>query len=717
MASLQSLLATSLSVNEEGSIAQNAPHVVGLLLSGQLLESADEATVHKFKLRVSALLKSKQPIARWFGAYLSQIACQTNFAVLREHGGTWTGLLIHILELPKENPATHAMAVEALGKIFAQTWGKQELTRDVTTPRLPQYIKQVLKMAEGTKEEGFVSPLLSAIVPALNQIVKQNSTTFKPHAARYERLLLKVISTAYVAPYKVEPRVLEQVCEGFVLLHYATVKGEEPAVWRQSLNKVMAEIYATVFDMADNIVEVDSALANEAGSSTRLDVASTTLEEHGLSQTSDKLRVLFKLLGKFFTTGTKAEVKLPLGAIANFADNLFSLNKHTIQKRGVEKAMRANFLSVMDQVHLATAEITLKVVPVVGTMMLVHIEAFMHHVDVLSETSNSDLLQQLLNMAALFFRLLGNLPKAMLPLVSKLVTTSLALLQPRINKSSAALPDALAHPALFTVKPPSAAVQTVTSFFQTVIVTVTDLALPIRSRIDQYLIMTSLQSNSHSLQETLALSAVHPGKTSKYSILPMALRALPRNELLESIVHPRLLPLTSAIHNLDKSAALRPDVANEDDENDVEDTTVVREKRKLSSTARDEETAENGGASEQPTGFLANKRAKSAEAMDVDEPTTVTEEVHTTTNVALQFEPGEEKEVVQETVTTTVETTEQPASPEPVAETAAPVVASFSKPQPAATATAAPAAESDDDDDDDDTEMPAISLESSDDEE
>lgn len=715
MATLQSLLATSLSPSQDQYISQNAPHAIELLLSGRLLEDADEATIHKFKLRVSALLKSKTPIARWFGAYLAKIACQTNFAVLKEHGGTWAGLLIHILEIPSEAVVTHEIAVEALSKIFEQTWGKQELTRDITTPRLPQYIKQLLKLAEGTKEEGFVSPLTGVIVPALNKVMKQQSTTFKPHAPRYQRLLQKLISSAYTSAHKVNMTVLSQVCEGYVLLHYATVKGNEPVVWRELLNKVVAEIHATVSQLADQFVEEDGSLLGDS-TMERLEIAEVSISE-GLNQIKDKLRVLFVLLEKFFVTSTKGEVKLPLGAIANLADRLFSLNKHTIQKRAVEKAARGIFLSVIDEIHIATASFALKIIPVAHTMILVHIEAFMHHIDVLSDTTNSDVLEQLLKLAASFFELIGVLPKAMLPLVTKLVTASLALLEPRIDKSSLALSDSMSSPSLFLVNPSSTIISTVTTFFATVIVTVPDLALPIRSRIDQYLILTSLKHNgaTSTVQRTLALSALHPGRASKYSILPMALRAVPQNEILESLVHPRLPPLNKAIHNLEKGSSLNATSTRQD----VEEYVELAAKRKHSED--DKEEAENDGNHIE---FIA-KRAKSAETTEVTEtPAAVETQVEVeAVDVKLQFETVSETAIETKSVIKTTNEvtsiTEKPKSPS--SEDVPTTVASFGQPTRLSARASTPpgtlAAPSDDDDDEEDIEMPMISLESSDDEE
>lgn len=713
MATLQSLLATSLSASQENLILHNASHIISLLVSGSLLEAADEQTLHKFKLRVSGLIKSKLAIARWFGAYLAKVACSTNFAVVRGHGGTWAGLLIHILEIPAESSITHEISIEALSTIFAQTWGKQELTRDITTPRLPQYIKLLLKLAEGVEAK----PLLPVIIPALNKVMKQQSTTFKPHAQRYERLLLKIISLSYIESYSVDRAVLSRVCEGYVLLHYATVKGNEHVVWRQSLIKVINEIHITVTQLASEVVEEDSSYFDPMNAE-GLGITAVTLDA-GVGQLNEKIRVLFTLLSSFFTTGTKAEVKIPLGVLTNLADRLFSLNKHTMQRRGVEKATRSFFLAAVDHIHIASCSMLVHLVSVVRTMILVHIEAFMHHIDVLSDTINASLLESLLKVASAFFKLIGVLPKAMMPLVSKLVQAAIKTLQPRIDSSSLSLPDAVAHPSLFTIKPNPESVQTVINFFSTVIITAPELSVPVRSQIDQYLIFAAVKpadQNSQEIRDTLALSAYYPGRTAKYSVLPMAIRTVPNSNLLESMVHPRLPPVSSAVHNLEKSAALLPSKQVDPlEENDIST------KRKLPEVDEPEQEA---------VSFLgfSIKRAKSSDEMDVDTEETVSAPA----NLELKFEQTaapalEVKETKSSATTKIIESkyaeilTQKQPSPEPKAlEHTAPVFTLHAKKavsSETSNTSIGKIADLEDESDDEEMEIPGISLESSDEEE
>lgn len=727
MATLQSLLTTSLAPSEEINIPNTAAQTIGLLLSGELFEQADEPTLHKFKLRVSGLLKANNasnPITKWFGCYLAKVACETNAAILRGHGGTWANLILHLIEVPYEPTVTKEIAVEALSSIFAMTNGKQELTRDITTPRLPAFVKVLLKLVESSNNSITKYDLIESILTALNKIIKAQSTTFKPFVTRYEKLLLDLLSTSYIEPHRITDTVLQKTCEGIVLLHYATPKGNENEVWRQNINKIITEIHATAGQLSTGIVDEDvSAFPRITDETPRLAIVKTSGSD--LFQLSQRLTTLLRALTVFMTTATKTDVKLPIGSVVSVIDRLYSLNKHTVQKRGVEKHIYAQFLAATSSAHIGASKFLIAFVNVLGSKILLHVEVLLHHVDVLSDTNSAAepaLLAVLLQMAGQLFKTIGTVPKASLALVSKLVQRALELVEPKLAPSSASLPDAVANPGLFVVPPSQNHVETVATFFSLVIMHAPDLALPVRSQVDQWLVLRTVKCDSAvtvraPLEQALALSAFNPGRKSKYSVLPIAINALPNtNMLLDSMVHPRLPPTSSTIHNLTRTAVLSgaTDAAATEEEAPKTNSSAAHTvnaaitiKRKSS----EEDTASDGHAD----GFISSKKLKT------DSTESAITEVEAPVNVGLVFEKS----------TTTTTTTTDSAT---VVETEAKKVfttATASAPtfnlhkrsgnestnigtEAVSTADVASAAESSDDDED--LVMPGISLESSDEE-
>ncbi|KAF5107879.1 hypothetical protein DV453_002760 [Geotrichum candidum] len=723
MTTLHSLLATSLAPSEESNIPNTAAQTIGLLLSGQLFEQADEQTLHKFKLRVSGLLKpsnSSNPITKWFGCYLAKVSCEKNAAILRGHGGTWANLILHLIEVPHEPTVTKEIAIEALSSIFAMTSGKQELTRDITTPRLPAFIKVLLKFVESSNSSITKYALIEPVLTALNRIMRAQSTTFKPFAVRYEKLLLDLLSTSYTEPHRITDSVLQKTCEGIVLLHYVTTKGNENVVWRLNINKIITEIHATAGQLAGGIVDEDvSGFPRITDETPRLAILKTV--DSDLFQLSQRLTTLLRALRAFLITATKTDVKLPIGSIITVIDRLYSLNKHTVQKRGVEKHIYAQFLAAASSAHIAASKFLLTFVDVLGSNVLLHTEVLLHHIDVFSDANSAaepELLAVLLQLSGQLFKVIGTIPKASLTLVSKLVQRALELVEPKLAPSSANLPDAVANPALFVVAPAQSYVETVAEFFALVVLHVPDLALPVRSQVDQWLVLRTVKRDtaavSDAIERALALSAFNPGRTAKYSVLPIAINALPNtNVLLDSMVHPRLPPTSSTVHNLNRSAALSRASASSVNEDAFEESPIVAPTAAIAvDTKRKAQEEDSSAADNNGDGFISNKKLKT----DTATPESVVE-VEAPANVNLVFEKSTVTTTSTNATATVVETeVKESITTDTAASTFNLYKRSATESSNAETSAAAVAAAESSDDDDEELVMPGISLESSDEE-
>lgn len=101
------------------ALPAHIPTIVSLLYSSPVLEScnslastngtnaqkrksagAGEDTgvlLHKYKTRVSSLLQSKTPQARWSGVALVKASVESSFECLASHGGSWVRLLVPLL--------------------------------------------------------------------------------------------------------------------------------------------------------------------------------------------------------------------------------------------------------------------------------------------------------------------------------------------------------------------------------------------------------------------------------------------------------------------------------------------------------------------------------------------------------------------------------------------------------------------------------------------
>lgn len=101
------------------ALPAHIPTIVSLLYSSSVLESCNSLAsangtntqkrksagagedagifLHKYKTRVSSLLQSKTPQARWSGVALVKASVESSFECLASHGGIWVRLLVPLL--------------------------------------------------------------------------------------------------------------------------------------------------------------------------------------------------------------------------------------------------------------------------------------------------------------------------------------------------------------------------------------------------------------------------------------------------------------------------------------------------------------------------------------------------------------------------------------------------------------------------------------------
>lgn len=549
--SLKSLLNTALSPAQEDGISSNASHCLSIIISSpSIISDADEPTVNKFKVRISALIKSKLPIARWFGCYLVKVCMENKFySIIKSHGGTWAGLIQHILEV-KEPIVTHQVAIQALSSIFAATYGKPNFTRDITTPRLAEYVKQLFVLAEKEPQ------LWGKIVRALSKVLSQQSTTFRPFTNKYYNLLTQILSNATTDPHSVDKKLIDDSCQGIVLLHMSSPKGKEQEEWKNSIISTISEINFTIGQMANEIVDEDSikTLLIDPRFDWLQNIKSGESNTGVIIKMADKLDILISLLKAFFITPTKVQVNIPYGEIMHLADRLFSL-QFSMEKPGVESDRRRNFYASIDEINCKFTELIITTIPVVGQPIVKYLDTLVHHINnLLQHRPNNQLKLSLFRLATGLINESSILPNGYNSDIEKLIRAAMDLIEAKIpnstnnsSKAAVSIPDMVSVPDAFIQSPDKTTLNIVNSFLAAIIGAVPELPLHLRSQIDRHFIMSN--------HEDATLSALYPG-VSKYSIAPIAARINPESQLGSVLMHPRFPPLSQVSQEVPKSARL-----------------------------------------------------------------------------------------------------------------------------------------------------------------
>ncbi|ANB12491.1 ribosome biogenesis protein Rix1 (predicted) [Sugiyamaella lignohabitans] len=546
--------------------------------SPQIFLEADDTLVHKFNVKISGLLKSKSPVCRWFGAYLAKMSVDASPLILKSHGATWANILIHILELP-EPPVTTQIAVQALSSIFANTVGKSELTREITTPRLPAYLKLLLNKLKDIVK-GFTSGssnasanqttvLIPTLVKALTRVLRQQSTSFRPFSGGFHTCLVDLLNQSISSPASIPDELLQDICTAYVCLHMSATKGTEAEEWRSACIAVINEIHITADQLAIKYVREDNANSSSNNNYNRHPVlnlqpagfntsASASPESVSPLAYVKHFEVLFCLLTSFFTTPTKISVKMPLGAIEDLTDRLYSISRYTTKQPVLDKTLYSIFLSVMDKVHVLVTALNITLLPVVGNSVLEHFDMLLHHISALCDGADQTVQLVLLQFVSKLLVQVSVVPKSYTQTVSRLIhpiSTSLVTDRTTSDPRFQQLSDFISNSKAFQNPVPSYVNNVVSEFFTAVLKTMPDLPLNIRAEIDRYFIFSSNQSG-------LNTSALYPGNLARYSVAPMAARLDSGLGLASSLIHPRLPPLAVSTQNLTKTASIDPSATN-----------------------------------------------------------------------------------------------------------------------------------------------------------
>lgn len=523
-------------LRDEETLADNAEHILRMLTADQrVFGGGDDADVHKFKVRVSALLKSKRPVSRWFATYLARAAVESSWEVLESHGATWAGIMVHMLEV-SEPDVTILAALAALGTIFSKTAGKAELTRKITTPRLPEYVKLVLRRADSPR-------LALACLAALTRVLRQQSTTFRPHAAATRALVVRVLDRHAGGRGAGDERLLAAATEAFVCLPMAEPKDKEAELWRSSLLEVVREAHGALSDITEGNVNEDAPPAT-GGPTLGLTATPTNALQ--------RWRVCVRLLKAFFTVATKTQVKVPLGAVVALVDRVYALNAFASFAAAADRGL---LVATFDGLHADATQVLLTVQRACGQQVLAHFSTLWHYYTTLADAHKPAKASLILSSAATLLRQASVAPRHAVQGIDGLADVALRLLDSQAPRSS--LPDFVSNPAAFAkpaTGPERAAVE---DFLVALVDCVPQLPAALRARIDRYFIL------AHSTRG-LGASALYPGNAAKYSIAPMAMRepTVALSPAMGVLIHPRLPPLHREVHTLPGTARLPAETEN-----------------------------------------------------------------------------------------------------------------------------------------------------------
>jgi pre-rRNA-processing protein RIX1 len=202
-----------------------------LLSNTQNASSEATAAVHQFKTKISSLLQDRSVQGRWAAVVLVKCTIELGGWQALHQCAPWVRSLVGILKKP-DPTTTKRLCMITLTRIFLLTHTHSNLVREITTPNLPPYIAACLNHFQpGVLQEALCEQpvLLEAMLRSFSTLLPWHPTVFRPFISQIVRIvsvLTKVpgVSVTAMDGILFPPNVRDAAQRVYVLLHYSATK-------------------------------------------------------------------------------------------------------------------------------------------------------------------------------------------------------------------------------------------------------------------------------------------------------------------------------------------------------------------------------------------------------------------------------------------------------------------------------------------------------------
>ncbi|KAA8906290.1 rRNA processing/ribosome biogenesis-domain-containing protein [Sphaerosporella brunnea] len=350
---------STLTSTPEASLPTAIPTIAQQLYSSPILDDAlslaqekEDALVlcNKFKGRVSALLQSRVPQARWAGVVLVKVSVESSGAALEGWAAGWIRSLVGLVSRP-EPPSTAVMLIRTLSRVFTVlTNERPTLTRELVTPHLPAFFTAILA-ATGAELQ-----IKTAAWEALGDVVAAHPVTFRPFLNKARPAVLKAMGTE-VESYARELWVGISACaSGKGSGSSGGKAGAVAAEWRALFEAVVSELHIAL-DVALQPVTEDYDYRHSTSRSNASETGLPPAEE-GVAPQIERALLLLRILGTFYTTPTAAQPAIPISQLIDVVSRIFAISAASATPNSaIERSVRETLFSLLPTLHKATLKL------------------------------------------------------------------------------------------------------------------------------------------------------------------------------------------------------------------------------------------------------------------------------------------------------------------------------------------------------------------------
>ncbi|KAF3107476.1 hypothetical protein TWF569_007908 [Orbilia oligospora] len=316
---------------DESRLHNNVAVCLDIIYSTTLLEDANaqvaaggrysaEITsfLHKIKTRISSLLQSRTPQARWAGVCLVKAGIETSSTFL-QGVGLWIPMLLKMVNKPQDGGPIAERAIATLTRLFVLTTSKPTLTRELTSPHLPTFSQYLLSISAASAS----SDTLLVVLQSIAQILKTHPTTFRPQQTKTHQLVRSIL-------FSEDDRVhSDEIVQAATAVYVSLIKCAQPKTQAEEWVKLFKETISTteqtcdvLFDSINEEKDLDKNSHRPRAETQVRHLLSP--ERIGIKRTCILLGVLQRLLSH--PTNFNPAPSIPLSPLVSLLDRIFAVH-------------------------------------------------------------------------------------------------------------------------------------------------------------------------------------------------------------------------------------------------------------------------------------------------------------------------------------------------------------------------------------------------------
>ncbi|TFL00553.1 rRNA processing/ribosome biogenesis-domain-containing protein [Pterulicium gracile] len=324
---LKSLLQHQLAT--DASTASHLPYVLDVLTEQHFNTSTHTP---KWSARLSSLLHSKEPSARWAGLCLCLRTAELSKDIMIEFSSGWITVAIPLLSKTEPLPTLKA-AIRLILHLFTSSVDKPEYQRQVCTPNVTKYSAALLALTTRNEEQSFQV----LIMDAMRRLLKTYPTLLKPSYQSISALTLKHLNGG--SPTPVHPSLLDSASKLFASLHYTGGKAGSSSLWKTNIEETVRLARTALAEIRTTFPSTDYA----DRSNTRLGQDSSVSVPLYL----DRLRCCVATVVQLLLSSSQRLFHVPIGLLSSLVLSLLSCTVDEQVEGHIDPSVRVLEVSVV----------------------------------------------------------------------------------------------------------------------------------------------------------------------------------------------------------------------------------------------------------------------------------------------------------------------------------------------------------------------------------